>query len=721
MDDELPPGFAVAGHIDDLPEGFSVVPQAAPAPPGVLADSAKSFGSGVVRGAAETAMLPVSLGRMGSDIQDRASAGLVGYLDPLVRSIMGEPQNTPEVQQHMHDAIANEPPGPLGRTQDAVRGVMDNTLYAPKTTPGKFAETVGEFAVPGGMPSRATRGAETLLRRAGEYAVDLGQHAVIPGVASEAAGQATEGTPYEPIARLIGAIFGNAGVSGLKAVNTPEAVLRRAAGPADDIDWQRALNLQNNGTGIRLTGPEALAHAQGGASGLPDVMKNVEGSLDGRAVTAPFFAARPAQTDTAVGNLLNAISPQSPIPSVLGPRASDAATTAIRGVEQERTAATHPVYQAANTDTVPADAIQNVLDQIHATTAADQTGVLSGPLNDLRNRLIAEPARPGTPAVRTPVLGPNGQVTHYTMTPAVDPTPAVPITDVENLDRTRKYFRDRMDLPQIGQDAITKEQNASVTGILNQIDHLMETNSPNFVAGKALHADLSRNLVQPVAEGPLGRVAAAGDTTAAGNALLPSNPLVGSQGETADATRRLVAQDPETTTGLVRQNLGDRYAKASTVSQEGNREFAGAKFAKDVVGNDPKRAALEAVFQNLPTQDAAQMSPELMDVLEATARRKPIGSATAFNTNMTNDMGKGSPAQKFITAIKSAGTSAVTNAADAGKRIAYRRSMTSLADMFTDPNSVEQIRDALGRSLPNGLGDAALRTALQAPMATRTR
>jgi hypothetical protein len=723
MADDLPPGFAVVspGAADDLPPGFAVVKPAVPEQSSTLGDMAKSLGSGVVRGSVELGMLPVTMKRLG----DQGTEYLFNKGDALVRSIFGLDPMDEATRARIAEARAGSPAEKIDSAiysgQDAARGVMNDYLHKPETTAGKYAETVGEFMAPGGLPSKAARTAPTLARKGLEYALDLGRNAVVPAVTSETAGQLTEGTSYEPVARLIGAIMGNTATGLASAANAPESALRRAVGPADQIDWSRALNLQNNSTGIRLTGPEAITQAQNGASALPNVLRLVEGNVEGRAATAPFFAARPAQVDTAVGNLLDAVGPQSPNPSVLGPRASEAATNAIRDVEQTRTAAVQPTYRAANTDLVPEAGINGLIGQIDALTAADQTGVLAGPLNDLRNRLIATPAQPGSPATRTPVLGPNGQVVRYTQTPAVAPTPAIPITDVENLDRTRKYFRDRMDLPQIGQDAITKEQNATVTGILQQLDQLMENNSANFAAGKQQYADLSRNVVQPIAEGPLGKVAAANETATAGNAILPQNPLTGSQGETADAVQRLVQQDPETLVGLVRQNMADRYGKAATETQEANREFAGAKFHRDMAGNQQKRDTLEAVLANLPTRDAANAAPELLDVLQATGRRKPIGSATDFNASLRGDLGVASPAGRAISFIKSLGTSFAANAGDAANRLAFRRSISSLADMFTDPNSVELIRDALNRNVGSGLGEAAARSIAQTPAATRER
>ncbi|QWW67962.1 hypothetical protein [Rhizobium sp. WYJ-E13] len=689
-------------------------------PPTVAGDVAKSIPSGVVRGAAETAMLPVTLGRMTGEMQDAASRYLVDTIDGWVRSWKGEPQHTEEQRQtFLHPQTTEE--GPIAKAQDAVRGVMDDYLYEPKTTPGKYAETISEFAAPGGLPSRGTQLAEGVARRAASYAGDLTRNVVVPGVVSETAGQLTEGTPFEPIARAAGAIAGNVGATMASAARAPERVLRSAIGDPNLIDWDRATQLQNNSTGVRLTGPEAITQASNGGTALPNVQRLVEGSNAGRALTAPFFAERPAQVDTAVYNLLDLIAPQNGNPSVLGPRASEAATNAIRDVERARTAAVQPTYAAANADLVPEDVVRGILANIDNAVAGDQTGILGGVLGDLRNRLIAEPARAGQPSVRTPVTGPDGQITRYTMTPAVPGTPEVPVVDVGNLDRVRKYFRDRMDLPQIGQDAITKEQNAAVSAILDQIDNAMENASPNFAAGKQQYADITRNTVEPISEGPLGRVAAADTTGSAGNALIPQNPLTGSGDETIDAVRRLIGQDPETTSALIRQTVADRYAKAAIDTMEGNREFAGAKFRRDMVGNQPRDELIYAIFRGLPDQAAAEAAPELFDVLQATGRRKPIGSATEFNRTANADLSQAPFVSRAANAIGTLGASFFTNAGDALRRAALRGGVSQLAQLFTDPRSVELIREAAERGAPGGIAEAFGRGAVQSTIGARQR
>lgn len=100
--------------------------------------------------------------------------------------------------------------------------------YEPKTTLGRYAQTVGEF-----LPGAVLPGGEALMAgRLGEAALAAGsgavKNALLPGVASEAAGEATKGTALEPYARaggaLLGAGAGSAGRAVLSPRMTPEVV-----------------------------------------------------------------------------------------------------------------------------------------------------------------------------------------------------------------------------------------------------------------------------------------------------------------------------------------------------------------------------------------------------------------------------------------------------------------------------------------------------------------
>ena len=129
-------------------------------------DVAKSLGSGLVRGGIALAETPELLGRRGVRGYQEAKQLLGGEVE----------QETP-----VFDTVT-------GRT---LREATTADDYQAQTTAGKYAGTVGEF-----LPA-AVGGPAGLLRR--------GATAAVAGLGSEAAGQATEGTKLEPVARVVGA------------------------------------------------------------------------------------------------------------------------------------------------------------------------------------------------------------------------------------------------------------------------------------------------------------------------------------------------------------------------------------------------------------------------------------------------------------------------------------------------------------------------------------
>ncbi|WP_371835330.1 hypothetical protein [Ochrobactrum sp. C6C9] len=650
--------------------------RADPSDTSALGDAAKSFASGLPRGAAETVMLPITAHRLA----DQGSGYLAEKGDDLVRTILGLPPASEEKRAQARAIRDAGWSGQLDTTvnnaQDVVREYMDQNLYAPKTRAGRFAETVGEFAVPGGLPSKATKGATGVVRKGLEYGKDLLQNAIVPGVASEAAGQVTEGTALEPWARVAGAVAGNAGMAVQRASNTPEAVLRRAAGDVDAIDWDRAINLQNNSTGVQLTGPEAIAQAQGGGTALPNLQRIVEGSMDGQSRMGPFFTGRPGQVDTAVGNVLDQISPQSTAPSTLGPRASKAADAAIDGVRRDLNNQTRPLYQAAEGQLIPDGEFQKI--------AADPR--FTAGLQRLRNN--AE-------------LGAD-----Y----AKYPDNSVAVVDAVTKDMAALGEAGRVAAnPLYGPELAAKREagSAGARDIARQA-------VPEYDAALSQQAATRRDVLDPLEQGPLGAIKQASDTTSVGNAVLPSNPLAGSQDEIADTIRRLMDQDPDVTRSVVRQNLADRYNKAATETQEGVREFSGAKFRKDIAGNAQREEVLNAVLRSIDRPDAGAAMPELLDVLQATGRRKPIGSATEFNRALNADLAAGGGlVDTFVRRPKDIVASLIQNTGDTVSRARLSRNISTLADMFIDPQSVELIRDAMGRRFPVEYGRAAALSAAQ--------
>lgn len=173
-------------------------------------DAAKSFGTGIEQGAIGLAGMPADIGGMLGDAAGYGMDWLTGASPEQIAANRAKAHG-------MSGALA--PPTSAGLTQ-AVESVQ-GPMYQPETTVGKYANAVGQF-VPG-----AAAGPGGLMRKAAL--------AVVPAVASEAAGQATEGTAAEPYAR-----FGAGLLGGFAAGAQPGAAGRAMRGAVGDADAAHA-------------------------------------------------------------------------------------------------------------------------------------------------------------------------------------------------------------------------------------------------------------------------------------------------------------------------------------------------------------------------------------------------------------------------------------------------------------------------------------------------
>jgi hypothetical protein len=153
-------------------------------PPSTSEDVLKSGASGVASGATKLAgLLP--------DIAGMAKGAANKYLfDPLLNSTLGPPSKTLNPDQQPPDVNKTFGSANIQKTIEGFTG----DFYQPKTNAGKYAHSIGE-AVPGSVAAPGGMAARLLS-------------AVGAGTGSEALGQATEGTGWEPYARVGGALAG---------------------------------------------------------------------------------------------------------------------------------------------------------------------------------------------------------------------------------------------------------------------------------------------------------------------------------------------------------------------------------------------------------------------------------------------------------------------------------------------------------------------------------
>lgn len=195
-----------------------------PVPAGeMIADVAKSAGIGVAQGAIGMATLPGNiegLARAGIN----AGAGLVGVKPPV---------DSDTFLTNYNDA------------KKRVEGVTGE-FYQPQTTAGKYVRTVGEFAGGAGAAGMIGKGVRAVSGAAPSAFTPTAAGIAVPAVASEAAGQLTEGTSLEPWARVAGAI------AGTKAPNAGARFITPA--PADPARANAIATLEREGVNALTAG-----------------------------------------------------------------------------------------------------------------------------------------------------------------------------------------------------------------------------------------------------------------------------------------------------------------------------------------------------------------------------------------------------------------------------------------------------------------------------------
>ena len=157
---------------------------------------AKQTGVGVAKGAIGS----VGLIPMASDALHSVANKYL--FDPLLNATIGKPEAMPDAPQPVNINRMFSP----SSIQSGIETVTGK-FREPQNTGEKYADMVGQFA-PGIV------GGGSLVRRG------LTQ-VIAPAIASEAAGQATEGTASEPYARVAGALVAPAALGAARRVVTP--------------------------------------------------------------------------------------------------------------------------------------------------------------------------------------------------------------------------------------------------------------------------------------------------------------------------------------------------------------------------------------------------------------------------------------------------------------------------------------------------------------------
>lgn len=241
--------------------------------PSTASDVMKSAGSGLVHGVTGAMGLP-------GDIEELMRAGWNGVAPESLRVTGNEVGGIKPATTHDIESATG----------------IEGNLHEPQTTAGKFARTVGEFA-----PLGLALGPGGLARKA------ITQVAA-PGVASEAAGQATEGTTAEPYARAAAAMAAPAAMGVAGRVITPIPARPQAAQAAGVLAGEGVPTTAGQRTGSRI-----LQYAENhlgdmpGAGGRARQLEEAQSEAFTRAVLRRVGEDAPRATPAVVDDAFNRI------------------------------------------------------------------------------------------------------------------------------------------------------------------------------------------------------------------------------------------------------------------------------------------------------------------------------------------------------------------------------------------------------------------------------
>jgi hypothetical protein len=597
--------------------------------PGLVEDVAKGFGAGVLEGGMKMAGMPALIGQKA--IQLGAEAG--DYL----RQKIGLPPNDPRLMAELEQPM----PGTFEFNKAQVQKVAD-PFYQPKTVPGEYAKTTGEFAagaplVGGGIAAKALQTA-------------------IPAAITEFSGQtAREIAPeYEGPVRAVAAILSGGAAAIPLTRSAPKAVAASHMTQLGDDAVMAAGKLMQEAqvAGVPLTWPEAIAQTSGNAASLTTLQRFVEGSERGGEVMRGFMSKRPEQIEQAGRAALGEVATPIASASTIGPEASRAAKGVISDTKTAINAATRPAYQAAEGAVLEP--------QTYAALRADP--LFAQTLREVR----ADPS--------------------LNRTIANLPDEAVGTVDL--VQRRMREAGENASIP--GQASTSNLRAANLESARDPAIAAAEaaTGGPSgaYATARAAQTHLRAKYLQPLVDGPLGRIAKTEEGNAAIQALFPTNPLPGSAQETGAAVAALAKKSRPAAERLVRAHIESVFNEQTQKLASGANEFGGAKFAAVLTGNAEQRANLEAAIRALPDGGARWDGfNKFLTVLEATGLRQRAGSQTSSNMQMEESFRAGG---KFGEALSIAGGGFLKlpeRIRQSYERYRLGEGTAELARIFTDP------------------------------------
>jgi hypothetical protein len=674
------------GIFDDIPMESSPAQKAAPVPAqngrglfddipmekptaSRFADTAKSLGSGLARGAVGLAGIPGDV----AQLVDWGSRRGTAYVMEKA-GLLPAGKTAADAVSAVDARRAANPNDPGFITTKRVIDAASNAGvpgldYQPETRAGEYARTIGEF-----VPAAAIGGGSALSRLG-----NVVKYGAIPGAAVEAVRPAAESgalPAWAPAAAGIAA----GGLSGLaSALATRPSVAQRAISQAaagmtpEQLAATDALMRDATSAGLPLTRAEAAQQVTNGATRLADLQRLVEGQGGLR----PFMAERPAQVEAAGRHMVGQIAETPAAPSMIGPKASDAAQSVIAERQAGINAQTRPLYdEVATRRGGPPVANALAKDPIYKETIAEVRN------NPTLNRTIA----------------------------------SLPDDNAAVIDLVQRRMSERAANARMPGQASTSNLAAANLedargGAITAAERITGSRPEKGVIGsyEAARAEQSRlreEQLAPLMAGPIGKLADKPETRAAIDALFPVNPIPNSAGEVKDAVAALSAKNPWAARQLVRAHIESVFNKATKDIQSGLNQFGGANFKAQLTGNSQQAENLAAAINGLPNGDTILPGfDRMLEIMAATGQRQRIGSQTAFNQELQAAMKTGGAIGEGTALAAGAGLKLPARIFERYQQWNLGKNTDELARLLADPKASKEF-SALA-SAPRGSAKAA--------------
>lgn len=287
----------------------------------------------------------------------------------------------------------------------------------------------------------------------------------------------------------------------------------------------------------------------------------------------------------------------------------------------------------------------------------------------------------------------------------------VAVTDIEKLDNVKRLLLD----PAI-EKAVKNGDSAAARELQQVKTSLVDTLGEASPAYKEALQTFS-NLSKPINEAEntlLGNLTRMKDTSAmrAARNVFSSNS---SSPEAVAITRRYFNEiDPEAWNGMVRAYMQDTFErKLKDFASDQAQQNIGGRVYRELAGSKRQKEIMKAAMS--PQQYSA--FDELMNVLEATGRASAGASDTATFQAGQDVMSKGKGGVNLGSIFRGSGVALSPHRwADAVDEHRLSKNAAAMADIITDPNGINRMREI--SMLPPTAKEGAL-TSLMAEVATR--